>query len=332
MRIALTYDLRSEYLALGWTEEEAAEFDSDSTIVAIEETLSQLGHGVERVGRCQELAKRLVQGDKWDLVFNIAEGARGRSREAQVPALLECFDVPYTFCDPLTAALTLDKALAKRVVRDAGLPTPDFVFVESPEDARRINLPFPLFVKPRAEGTGKGIDAKSVVRDAPALVRACDEMLARFPEGLLVEVFLPGREVTVGVVGTGRHTRALGVMEIVLREDAEREVYSFRNKELCEERVHYRLTENGALWDEAERIALASYRVLGCRDAGRVDLRADADGRLHFLEVNPLAGLHPEHSDLPILNRLVGRTYRALIADIVTSASERVQGNGRGRA
>ena len=326
LHIGLTYDLRAEYLAEGWSEEEAGEFDSESTIEAIEETLGELGHQVERIGRCRELAQRLVAGDGWDLVFNIAEGARGRSREAQVPALLECFGLAYTFCDPLTAALTLDKGLAKRVVRDAGLPTADFMVVETAEDMEGLEPGYPVFVKPCAEGTGKGIGPESVVGDDGALKRVCNRLLEEFDQPALVEAFLPGREVTVGIVGTGRHARALGVMEIVLLEGAERDVYSFRNKELCEERVLYRLVEPGSLHREAIETALGCYRVLGCRDAGRVDLRADGEGRLHFIEVNPIAGLHPEHSDLPILNRLSGRTYRELLGDIVTSALERIDG------
>ena len=328
LHIGLTYDLRADYLALGWSEEQAGEFDSEATIIALEETLRELGHHVQRIGRCVDLARRLVVGDRWDLVFNIAEGAWGRSREAQVPALLECFRIPYTFCDPLTAALTLDKALAKRVVRDAGLPTADFALVEDLDDLHDLRLPFPLFAKPCAEGTGKGIGPESVVADLPSLERLSRRLLDTFQQPVLVEEFLPGREVTVGILGTGPDARALGVMEIVLRDHAEPGVYSFNNKELCEDRVLYRLVEPGPFQRQAAHMALECYRVLGCRDAGRVDLRADRRDRLCFVEVNPLAGLHPEHSDLPILNRLAGRRYRDLIQDILTSAADRIHARG----
>lgn len=325
MRIALTYDLRQEYLALGLSEEATAEFDSEATISAIEGALRALGHETVRVGRCVELVRRLVAGERWDLVFNIAEGLRGRGREAQVPAVLECFDIPYTFCDPLTAALALDKAMAKRVVRDAGLPTADFCLVEEVADIARVRLPFPLFVKPNAEGTGKGIDGASIVRTRAALRSACCRLLERFDQPVLVERFLPGREVTVGVVGTGRAARVVGVLDIALRPGAEAGVYSYINKEHCEERVDYRLVAPGPLRAEAAALGLACYRVLGCRDAGRVDLRADASGRLMFLEANPLAGLHPTHSDLPILYSLAGGTYRDLIREIVESAMARCE-------
>lgn len=324
MKIALAYDLKADYIALGWTPEDAAEFDSEATISGIETALRELGHSTERVGRCVELVKRLAAGERWDLVFNICEGARGRSREAQAPAVCELFDQPYTFCDPLTAALTLDKGMAKRVVRDAGLRTPDFLVVEGLPDLDRLALKFPLFAKPLAEGTGKGIDAASIIRDRAALERVCQALLKKHQQPVLVEEFLPGRETTVGIVGTGNDARVIGVLEVLLLERAEKDVYSLNNKEDWRGKVEYRLAEPGAFSDACAELALASYRVLGCRDAGRVDLRADAQGRPCFIEVNPLAGLRPEHSDLPILNALAGRSYNQLIDDIVKSAMKRM--------
>jgi D-alanine-D-alanine ligase len=323
MNIALTYDLRSDYLAMGWSPEDAAEFDSEATLDSIEAGLRELGHEVVRIGRCETLARRLVAGERWDLVFNFCEGARGRSREAQVPALLECFDIPYTFCDPLTACITLDKSIAKRVVRDAGFATADFLVVEDLEDLARLARPFPLFAKPLAEGTGKGIDANSIVRDRAALEAVCARLLQRFRQPVLVEEFLPGREATVGLLGAGREARVLGVLEVRLLETAEKGVYSYQNKERCEERVELRLMEPGPFRDEAARMALGCYRALGCRDAARLDFRADARGRPNFIEANPLAGMHPTHSDLPILNTLVGNPYSQLLAEIVRSAMKR---------
>ena len=324
MRIAMAYDLRSDYIALGWTPEAAAEFDSEKTIKAIETTLRDLGHDVTRVGRCVELARRLVAGERWDLVFNICEGAWGRSREAQAPALCEAFDQPYTFCDPLTAALTLDKAMAKRVVRDSGLRTPDFLVVEKLSDLDRLRMGFPLFAKPIAEGTGKGVDGQSKIRDRAGLETACRRLLDRYKQPVLVEEYLPGREVTVGIVGTDAEARVIAAMEIKLLANAEDGAYSYVNKEEWEHRVTLNLVEPGPFLRECEALALGSYRVLGCRDASRVDLRADAQGRPCFLEVNPLAGLNPGHSDLPLLNEMAGHTYRDLIAAIVESAARRM--------
>ncbi|HEY6577771.1 MAG TPA: hypothetical protein VIY09_00485, partial [Rhizomicrobium sp.] len=161
--IGITYDLRAEYLALGYGEEETAEFDSEITIGALDAALSALGYNPQRIGGVRRLCERLVAGERWDCVFNFCEGLKGVAREAQVPALLEAYDVPYVFSDPLTLSLALDKALAKRVVRDCGVPTAPFIVIEKPEDASAVDLAFPLFVKPLAEGSGKGRGAHSKV-------------------------------------------------------------------------------------------------------------------------------------------------------------------------
>lgn len=327
MHIGLTYDLRQDYLDRGWCLEEAAEFDSPDTIEALADALEQLGHRVTRIGGCRRLAEALSAGGQWDLVFNIAEGAGGRSREAQVPALLEAFNIPYTMSDPLTCALTLDKALAKRMVRDHGLPTAEFTVVEEVDDVARVELSFPLFAKPNAEGTGKGITHRSILKSRADLEEVCSDLLVRYHQPVVVETYLPGREVTVGVLGTGRHARAIGVMEIGLKPEAESGVYSLFNKEYCEGLVDYRLLSPDGLAREAAELAVSAYRALECRDVGRVDLKADAQGRWHFLEVNPLPGLHPTHSDLPIVCNLVGIGFVELIEAIVSSALLRANGD-----
>jgi D-alanine-D-alanine ligase len=325
MRIGLTYDLRDEYLAMGYGEEETAELDRESTVAALESTLRSLGHVTERIGHAKQLAARLLRGERWDLVFNIAEGMHGIGREAQVPALLDLYEIPYTFSDPLVMSLTLHKGMTKRVVRDAGVPTPDFVVVESAEQALRVDLPLPLFAKPVAEGTGKGVTPRSVVRRRSDLQAVCRELLARYRQPVLVETLLTGREFTTGILGTGDEAEAIGTLEVVLLPQAEPEVYSYVNKERCEELVEYRLADPAeAVVAAAERVALTAWRALGCRDGGRVDLRCAADGSPQFLEVNPLAGLHPEHSDLPILATKVGMPYRELLRRIVGSAAARV--------
>jgi D-alanine-D-alanine ligase len=215
--------------------------------------------------------------------------------------------------------------MTKQVVRAAGIPTPDFAVVQDAADLDRLDLPFPVFVKPVAEGTGKGINATSRIRDRDALSAVCRGLLERYRQPVLVERFLPGREMTVGIWGTGPDAEVLGTLEIVLNVGAEPDVYSYVNKERCEELVEYRLVS--ADRDEevrrAEAIALAAWRALGCRDAGRVDLRSDENGQPQFLEVNPLAGLHPEHSDLPMLCTALGIPYVTLIERIVNSALKR---------
>jgi D-alanine-D-alanine ligase len=329
MRIGLTYDLRAEYLAAGYGEEETAEFDRPDTIEAIEDALRTLGHQPDRIGNAWRLVERLARGDRWDLVFNIAEGLWGIGREAQVPALLDLYQIPYTFSDPLVMALSLHKGMAKAVVRDAGIPTPDFVTIQRLEDLNGLAMAYPLFAKPVAEGTGKGIGPASRIGDAAALRQVCAGLLERYRQPVLLETFLPGREMTVGLWGTGPKAEVLGTLEIVLKGGAEPEAYSYINKERCEELVEYRLVsaQSDAEVRRAEELALAVWRTLGCRDAGRVDFRSDAQGQPHFLEVNPLAGIHPFHSDLPMLCTALGIPYVKLIERIVASAMERAEGH-----
>ena len=326
MIIGLTYDLRSEYLAMGYGEEETAEFDRDDTVVAIENALQALGHETDRIGHAWKLTERLVQGDRWDMVFNIAEGLRGIAREAQVPAILDLYDIPYTFSDPLVMSLTLHKGLTKQVITECGYPTPEFTVVERPADATAVTLEPPYFIKPVAEGTGKGVTEHSIIWDRTRLAEGCTGLLEQYRQPVLVEQYLPGREFTVGILGTGPDAEVLGTLEVILLEGAEKNVYSYINKENCEELVKYRLglPDNDPSVREAEAVALATWRSLGCRDGGRVDLRCDEKGKPYFLEVNPLAGLHPEHSDLPILCTHLGIPYVQLIDRIFSSAAKRV--------
>jgi D-alanine-D-alanine ligase len=323
MRIGLTYDLRDVYLARGFNEDEVAEFESGETIEALRQTFAALGHEPVDIGHVQDLTRRIVAGERWDLVFNIAEGVRGVGREAQVPAILEAFEIPYTFSDPLTLAICLHKGITKQIVRDAGIPTPDFSVVERLADVERVRMPFPLFIKPVAEGSSKGVTGASLVNDRASLASGCGRLLDRYQQPVLVEAFLPGREYTVGVTGTGDAATALGVMEIHLHHEPEAAAYSRDNKKFYESRVSYSLVGDGKR-EEAIDVALAAWRTLGCRDAGRVDLRCDARGGVQFLEVNPLAGLHPIHSDLVILCRLLGIAYQDLIARILAMACARL--------
>ena len=324
MKIGITYDLREDYLIEGYSEEETAEFDRAETIEAIDQTLKELGYRTDRIGHLKSLTRRLAAGDRWDMVFNIAEGLRGFGREAQIPALLDAYDIPYTFSDPLVLALTLHKGMTKHVIRDMGIPTPDFAIIEKEDQITGICLSYPLFAKPVAEGTGKGITAASKINTEKELVDVCRMLLTVFKQPVLVESFLPGREFTVGIIGTGKDAIATDTMEVFLKAQAEPDVYSYINKENCEELVEYRLVYD----EEAQQVretALSAWRGLGCRDAGRMDLRSDRSGRPNFMEVNPLAGLHPQHSDLPIIFSLMGKTFHQLIDMIMHSALKRVQ-------
>lgn len=323
MIVGMTYDLRADYLALGMGEEETAEFDRGETIDQLEAALVALGHTPVRIGNVRALVAALARGERWDVVFNICEGVRGFGREAQVPCLLEAYDIPCTFADPLAATLTLHKGMAKRVLRDAGVPTTPFALVAHPDDVDAVDLPFPLFCKPVAEGTAKGIHPRSRVLDRAALRAVCDELLARYRQPVLVEPFLPGREFTTAIVGEGEGAEVIGTMEVILLSGrAEAHAYTYLNKEESEERCDFPLADPDSA-AEAARVALAAWRALGCRDAGRVDLRADADGRLMVLEANPLPGMHAEHSDLPMICTKVGVPYVELVRRIVDAAAAR---------
>lgn len=326
MHIGITYDLRSEYLAAGYGEEETAEFDQAGTIDAIEGALCELGHGTDRIGHARNLVERLARGDRWDLVFNICEGLSGIGREAQVPAILDAYEIPYTFADPATACLCLDKALTKTVLRAAGVPTPDWHVVRDLADVSLCHVAFPVIAKPLAEGTGKGIDAASKLTTGKLLAATCERLLVRYRQPVLVERFLPGREFTIGLLGTGADAEVVGTVEIALHNAAEPDVYSYINKEHCEDLVDYQLLTPAQddCVAEAEAMALAAWRAVGGRDGGRIDLRCDEAGNPQVMEINPLAGLHPIHSDLPMLWTELGREYGDLIGRIVESARLRV--------
>ena len=326
MKIGMTFDLRDEYLAAGYSEEATAEFDRADTIDSIENALRGLGHQTDRIGHLKQLVSRLAAGDRWDLVFNICEGMHGIAREAQVPALLEAYEIPCTFADPVVMSVCLHKGLTKTLVEKAGLPTPQFAVVENMADVKNVKLPYPLFAKPIAEGTGKGISPASCISSFEDLQGVCGELLQRFDQPVLVETYLCGREFTVGLLGSGDEARVLGTLEIVLLSNAEPGAYSYTNKERCEELVRYDFVSgiNDEEVQEAERIALAAWKELQGRDGGRIDLRSDGNGQPSFIEANPLAGLHPEHSDLPMIATKVGMPYQQLINEIVQSATKRV--------
>jgi D-alanine-D-alanine ligase len=322
MTVGLTYDLRTDWLSQGYTELETAEFDREETVAAVEAAIKAEGFSTDRIGNYRGLMTALSAGTRWDLVFNFCEGMYGLGRESLVPALLDAYRIPYTFSDPVVLGVSLHKGLAKRVVRDAGIPTPDFAVIESVDDIKSVALRYPLFAKPIGEGTGKGITSASRIARPDELEAVCAELLKTHGQPVLVEEYLPGREFTTGIIGTGPRAEAVGTMEIILLDTADAHAYTYLNKEYCEDRVRYELAA-GPEAAECASVALKAWRALGGRDAGRVDMRFDARGNASFMEVNPLAGLHPEHSDLPIICTMVGVTFSQLIGRILASARMR---------
>ncbi len=320
MKIGITYDLRTWYLEQGFSMEETAEFDKEETIFAIENVLISSGFETERIGNIYQLVNKLAAGNRWDLVFNIAEGMYGDGRESVVPALLDQYKIPYVFSGPVIMGVSLNKYFARLVVEASGVPISPGISIAQITDIRKTScLSFPLFVKPVAEGTGKGITTRSIVHNFDELYAICSNLLEKYSQPVLVEEYLPGREFTVGVVGSGKESTCIGGMEIICKNGLP---YSNEVKENYEDYVEYIPIEK-ELWEECSRISKDAWIALGGVDAGRVDLKADKTGRICFIEANPLAGLNPVHSDLPILSRMSNISYQELINKIVESAIKR---------
>lgn len=329
MRIGLTYDTRTMYPPRADLPPDFyGEYMTEDEALALEAALQSLGYEVLRLGNFESLFAFLAAGGTVDGVFNMAEGRRGRSREAWVPALLEAFNIPYVFSDPATLCLCLDKSLAKHIWRSHGLPTPAFALIANPHDLETVELPpFPLFVKPAFEGTSKGISAQSLVYSPAALLAQVTRVITTYQQPALIESFLPGREFTVGVLGNFPQTYALGAMEIIARhvESPAMQIYGFNEKEMWQMLITYRPVEEAVLRTALTQLAVAAYDAVGCRDAGRVDVRMDDAGALWLLEINPLPGLHPTHSDLPMIAAQQGMAYETLIGQIMDHFLQRLQ-------
>lgn len=322
MRLGFTFDVLSDWDGAGIPPEELSELDQPATIQGLADMFGRLGFEVDRIGNARELGARLVAGERWPLVFNIAEGMYGYGREAQVPAMLDAWTIPYTGSDPLVMAVTLHKGVTKSLVRDAGLPTAPFAVIAGEDELAAVRLPWPRFVKPVAEGSSKGIGPWSLVTCEAEMRAACLLLWRRFRQPVLVETFLPGRDFTIGVVGEGPDAEVVAVMEIRFGETADMPAFSRVNKFECEERVTYARCQ-GREAREIGALALAVFRALGCRDVARVDVRSDADGRPHLLEVNALPSLCPHDSAMVSLARLAGLDFEGLIGRILASALRR---------
>jgi D-alanine-D-alanine ligase len=333
MKVGITYDLKEgagDRPDLPDDYEE--EFDSPGTIEAIAGVLRELGHEVVKLGDGRELVQRLL-ADPPDFVFNFAEG-RGvsRSREARVPALLEMLGIPYTGSDPLTCAVTLDKDCARRLVASEGVAVPRGLVLSAGHNVAEVlaaGIPFPAIVKPAWEGSSKGIRHKCLAATPAALAEAVEAVRRDHRQPVLVEEFIDGEEVTVGMLGNAP-PRLLGLMRITPVEPVRHFVYSLEVKRDFRRQVRYDLPcYPPALAAAIERAAHAAFRVLGCRDVARLDFRL-RDGVPYFLEVNPLPGLNPESSDLVILAELLGWSYSQLIQSIWNAALQRSSPNNHG--
>lgn len=324
IRVGFTYNVKRTVDKLGGDDE--AEWDPPETIIAIANALARQGHIVVHLEATPDLPRVLAEADV-DLIFNIAEGVEGRNREAQVPALCELLGIPYTGSDSATLAIALDKALGKKVLMQHDILTPKFQLMESARERLSADMKFPLIVKPNAEGSSKGIDAKNVVDTEEELRAAVKICVEKYRQPALVEEYIAGREFTVGLLGDKR-PRVLPPMEIKFKKkDNLRPVYDYGVKQEWEEHVYYecpaKLTE--AEQKAMEKIARATFWALDCRDVARVDLRMDAEGRIYVLEVNPLPGLTPDYSDLVLIAKAIGMEYDQLIAEIMVGGLRRMR-------
>ncbi len=325
LKVGITYNLRKDFSCRDDQPIDSfEEFDSEETIDAIGRVLESEGHDVFKLGGGIGLIDRL-RNSPVDIVFNIAEGIGGRNREAHIPALLEFLNIPYTGSDPLTLSLTLDKAMAKKLVRSEGVPTPGFKKVERMEDLNGLDLRYPLFVKLCYEGSSKGVRLDSKISDSPSLRKKVKWLLETYGPPVLVEEFVAGPEFTVGILGNSDPT-VLGVMQIEIKgSPPEEAIYSLEVKREWEERVRYHCPPPipDDLKRSIEEVALKAYRALDCRDVSRVDLRVGTDGIPYFLEINPLPGLSPVYGDLPIMARHMGWEYSQLVKTIFYHALKR---------
>jgi D-alanine-D-alanine ligase len=325
MKIGITYDLKADLPAgANLPDDCQEEFDSPATIDAIAAVLRGLGHEVQLLGDGRDMLECLLR-EAPDFVFNFAEGhGIGRSREARVPAVLEMLGIPYTGSDPLTLAVTLDKDIAKRLVQSAGVAVPRGSILEPHHDLGAFTslprLPYTAIVKPAWEGSSKGIRGKCVVDTVEELAEAVSALRRAHPQPILVEEYLIGEELTVGIVGNHK-PEIIGILRVVPVRPDERFVYSLEVKRDYLRQVRYECVPAEQLAEVAE-VALNVYRVLGCRDVSRIDFRLHR-GIPYFLEVNPLPGLNPESSDLVILARLAGWSYERLIQSILQAALDR---------
>ena len=325
LRVGITYNLKKEFSQReNQPIDLLEEFDSEETIDAIREVLESEGHEVIKLGGDTGLIDRLRQAPV-DIVFNIAEGLEGRNREAHIPALLEFLNIPYTGSDPLTLSVTLDKAMAKRIVVSHDIPTPRFKKVERMEDLDGLDLRYPLFVKLCYEGSSKGVRLDSKILGPQSLEEKTRSLLGIYGSPLLVEEFVKGPEFTVGVIGN-EHPSVLGVMQIEIKgRPPEESIYSLEIKREWQEKVRYHCPPliDQPLIKKVEEVALRSYRALDCRDVSRVDIRVGEDHTPYFLEINPLPGLSPVYGDLVIMARSMEWDYARLVKTIFHQALKR---------
>ena len=328
MKIGLAFDLKDTIpLTQSCPEDALEEYDSPETVEAIANAIKYLGHSVVKLGGGKEFMSNILQNNV-DFVFNISEGLGNyKSREAQVPSILEMLDIPYSGSDPQCLAICLDKPLTKTLVEITGVRTPRWQLItdyRQLKETKCFDFPLPAFVKPAYEGSSKGIRLGSRAETIAQIAELTTELLEQYKQPVMVEEFIAGDEVTVGIVGNSPPT-VLGIMRVVPKHHSAHFIYSLEVKQEWEQLVDYECPaqlETGTL-EEITKSSLKIFKALGCRDFARLDFKLDFDGTPYFLEINPLAGLNPKSSDLPIMAYKLRWTYQALISTILNASLQR---------
>ena len=327
MRIGLSFDLK-ETIALqpGSCDDAYEEYDSSETVELIATSLEAEGHTVTMLGGGRQFLSK-INREKVDFVFNIAEG-RGtyRSREAQVPAVLEMSDIPYSGSDPQCLAICLDKPLTKRLVALEGVSTPTWRVINDRQELSQMDFcgfPFPAIIKPAYEGSSKGIRLTSLVENPKQAIEAIEGLLGKYHQPAMIEKVILGDEVTVGIVGNSP-PKVLGVMRVLPRQRNDYFLYTLEVKRNYLELVDYECPAclEDKVLQRIQTSSLKAFQALGCRDFARVDFRISAGGVPYFLEINPLPGLGT-HSDLVIMATKMGCNHRQLISAVLDAALER---------
>ncbi len=329
MRIGISYDLKTALKAEHHeqaTDDALEEYDSPETLEIIAGAIEKKGHRIVRLGGGVQFLDN-IRKEKVDLVFNISEG-RGnyRSREAQVPAVLEMLGIPYAGSDPLTLSVCLDKLLTKKIVALDGVPTPKWLTFNDEKElaaAAWKGFPFPSIVKPAYEGSSKGIRLTSLVEDVTAAKKEISRVLREYHQPVMIEEFIDGMEITVGVIGNAP-PKLVGMMSIIPKKPEKHFVYSVEVKRDYVNLVDYASPPQlpAKILDKLEQYSLKSFQVLGCRDFSRVDFRVGQNGVPYFIEINPLPGLGT-YSDLIIMGVKMGWTHEGLIGAVLEAAIER---------
>jgi len=336
MRIGIAFDLKpSEPLPPGAPDDLHEEFDSPSTIRAIADALREAGHTVTELGNGRELVASLL-ADPPDFVFNFAEGSGvSRNREARVPAVCELLGIPYTGSDPLTLAMSLDKDMTRRIVADAGVVIPAGIVLKPPAETydgdfaefaallAESELKLPVIAKPTCEGSSKGIRNRCLIETIEDFGPTVVELWTNYCQPVLIEEFIAGEEVTVGIVGNNPPV-VIGAMRVVPKKPTDRFVYSLEVKRDYTQHVDYESPPNlpSSVLRALEEAALAAYEAVGCLDVARLDFRI-RDGVPYFLEVNPLPGLNPITSDLVLLAGMMSISHGELVRAIFDAAAAR---------